>query len=36
MIGRFKGQIIKESDLPFTSSSYTPCFRKEVGAHGVE
>jgi seryl-tRNA synthetase len=36
MIGRFKGQIIKESDLPLTSTSYTPCFRKEVGAHGIE
>ena len=36
MIGRFKGQIIKESDLPLTLTSYSPCFRKEVGAHGIE
>lgn len=36
MIGRFKGQIIKESDLPLTLTSYSPCFRKEVGAHGLE
>ncbi len=36
MIGRFKGQIVKESDLPLTLTSYSPCFRKEVGAHGIE
>ena len=36
MIGRFKGQIIRESDLPLTLTSYSPCFRKEVGAHGIE
>ena len=36
MIGRFKGQIVKESDLPITLTSYSPCFRKEVGAHGIE
>ena len=36
MIGKFKGQIIKESDLPLTLTSYSPCFRKEVGAHGIE
>ncbi len=36
MIGKFKGQIIKESDLPITLTSYSPCFRKEVGAHGIE
>lgn len=36
MIGRFKGQIIKESELPLTLTSYSPCFRKEVGAHGIE
>ena len=36
MIGRFKNQIIKESDLPLTLTSYSPCFRKEVGAHGIE
>ena len=36
MIGRFKDQIIKEEDLPITLTSYSPCFRKEVGAHGIE
>ena len=36
MIGKFKGQIIKEEDLPITMTSYSPCFRKEVGAHGLE
>ena len=36
MIGRFKGQIIRECDLPLTLTSYSPCFRKEVGAHGIE
>ena len=36
MIGKFKDQIIKESDLPITMTSYSPCFRKEVGAHGIE
>ena len=36
MIGKFKGQIIKESDLPLRLTSYSPCFRKEVGAHGIE
>ena len=36
MIGRFKGEIVKESDLPITLTSYSPCFRKEVGAHGLE
>ncbi len=36
MIGRFKGQIIKESSLPLNLTSYSPCFRKEVGAHGIE
>ena len=36
MIGRFKGQIIPEKDLPLTLTSYSPCFRKEVGAHGLE
>ena len=36
MIGRFKGQIIKEEQLPITLTSYSPCFRKEVGAHGIE
>ena len=36
MIGRFKGQIVKEKELPITLTSYSPCFRKEVGAHGIE
>ena len=36
MIGRFKDQIIKESELPITMTSYSPCFRKEGGAHGLE
>ena len=36
MISKFKDQILKESDLPITMTSYSPCFRKEVGAHGIE
>ena len=36
MIGRFKDQIIPEDSLPITMTSYSPCFRKEVGAHGIE
>ena len=36
MIGRFKGQIVDENSLPITLTSYSPCFRKEVGAHGIE
>jgi seryl-tRNA synthetase len=36
MIGRFKDQIVKEATLPITLTSYSPCFRKEVGAHGIE
>ena len=36
MIAKFKDQILKESDLPITMTSYSPCFRKEVGAHGIE
>lgn len=36
MISKFKGQIIKEEDLPISMTSYSPCFRKEVGAHGIE
>ena len=36
MIGRFKGQIVKEESLPITLTSYSPCFRKEVGAHCIE
>ena len=36
MIGKFKDQIIAEKNLPITMTSYSPCFRKEVGAHGIE
>ena len=36
MIGRFKDTILKESELPIRMTSYSPCFRKEVGAHGIE
>jgi len=36
MIGRFIDQIIPEGELPKTLTSYSPCFRKEKGAHGIE
>ncbi len=36
MIGRFKKKTLKEEDLPLCLTSYSPCFRKEVGAHGIE
>ncbi len=36
MIGKFKGQIIDEKELPIAMTSYSPCFRKEVGSHGLE
>ncbi|MBR4461491.1 MAG: serine--tRNA ligase [Erysipelotrichaceae bacterium] len=36
MIGRFIDTINEESKLPMTLTSYSPCFRKEVGAHGIE
>ncbi len=36
MIGKFKNQIIDEKELPIAMTSYSPCFRKEVGAHGLE
>ena len=36
MIGKFKDQIVKKNSLPITMTSYSPCFRKEVGAHGIE
>ncbi len=36
MIAKFKDQLLKETDLPITMTSYSPCFRKEVGAHGIE
>ena len=36
MIGKFKDQILPEKALPVTYTGYSPCFRKEVGAHGIE
>ena len=36
MIGKFIDTMLPESDLPQTLTSYSPCFRKEVGAHGIE
>ena len=36
MIGRFQGQIINEDKLPIRMTSYSPCFRKEGGSHGLE
>ena len=36
MIGKFIDTILDESQLPQTLTSYSPCFRKEVGAHGIE
>ena len=36
MIGRFIDTIIDEKELPYTLTSYSPCFRKEKGAHGIE
>lgn len=36
MIGKFIDTIVPETDLPQTLTSYSPCFRKEVGAHGIE
>lgn len=36
MIGRFMNTVIPESDLPLNLTSYSPCFRKEKGAHGIE
>ena len=36
MVGRFINQILPEDQLPQTLTSYSPCFRKEVGAHGIE
>ena len=36
MIGKFIDTILEEKDLPKTLTSYSPCFRKEVGAHGIE
>ena len=36
MIGKFVDQILPEAELPYTLTSYSPCFRKEKGAHGIE
>ena len=36
MIGKFKEQILKKENLPYTMTSYSPCFRKEKGSHGME
>ena len=36
MIGKFKDQLLKKENLPYALTSYSPCFRKEVGAHGIE
>ncbi len=36
MIGKFKDEILRKADLPYTMTSYSPCFRKEKGAHGIE
>ena len=36
MIGKFIDQILPEAELPYTLTSYSPCFRKEKGAHGIE
>ena len=36
MIGKFIGQLMPEAELPYTLTSYSPCFRKEKGAHGIE
>jgi seryl-tRNA synthetase len=36
MIGKFKDQLLKKDKLPYAMTSYSPCFRKEKGAHGIE
>ena len=36
MIGKFKGQLLNKENMPYTMTSYSPCFRKEKGAHGIE
>lgn len=36
MIGRFKSQMVKKEELPIRMTSYSPCFRKEGGSHGLE
>ncbi|MBE5805875.1 MAG: serine--tRNA ligase [Clostridiales bacterium] len=36
MIGKFKDQILQKTNMPYCMTSYSPCFRKEKGAHGIE
>ena len=36
IIGKFKDQILQKQNLPYTMTSYSPCFRKEKGSHGIE
>ena len=36
MIGKFKGQMLDKASLPIKLTSYSPCFRKEIGSHGLE
>ncbi len=36
MVGKFINQIVSKENMPYTMTSYSPCFRKEVGAHGIE
>lgn len=36
MIGKFKDQLLPKDKLPYTMTSYSPCFRKEKGSHGIE
>ncbi len=36
MIGKFQGELVEEAQLPIAMTSYSPCFRKEVGSHGIE
>ena len=36
MIGKFKDQMVSEDSLPIRMTSYSPCFRKEIGSHGLE
>jgi len=36
MIGKFKGKILDSEKMPYTMTSYSPCFRKEKGSHGIE
>ncbi len=36
MIGKFQGEMVEEAKLPIAMTSYSPCFRKEVGSHGIE